>query len=56
MSRPRMDVVCVIDTCQSGTLINRKKALDEVRLACQQVNAKFTHIQVISQTSSLIRF
>lgn len=46
MTRPHMDVVCVIDICQSGTLINRKKALDEVRQACLQVGATFNHIQV----------
>jgi hypothetical protein len=33
MTRPHMDVVCVIDICQSGNLAHRKKALDEVNQA-----------------------
>jgi mitogen-activated protein kinase kinase kinase 5 len=45
MTRPHMDVVCVIDICQSGNLAHRKKALDEVNQACVQVGATLNHIQ-----------
>jgi mitogen-activated protein kinase kinase kinase 5 len=47
MTRPHMDVVCVIDICQSGNLAHRKKALDEVNQACVQVGATLNHIQVV---------
>lgn len=48
MIRPHMDVVCVIDICQSDNLPFRKKALDEVKQACSLVGANFTHIQVVN--------
>lgn len=44
--RPRMDVACVLDLQQPEHLAQRKKALDEVRQACNLVNAKMHHIQV----------
>jgi len=44
--RPRMDVACVLDLQQSEHLVQRKKALDEVRQACNLVNANIHHIQV----------
>lgn len=47
MTRPHMDVVCVIDICQSGNLNHRKKALEEVRQACLQIGARLNHIQVM---------
>lgn len=43
--RPRMDVACVLDLQQSEHLVQRKKALDEVRQACNLVNANIHHIQ-----------
>ncbi|KMQ95788.1 mitogen-activated protein kinase kinase kinase 15 [Lasius niger] len=43
--RPRMDVACVLDLQQSEHLAQRKKALDEVRQACNLVNANIHHIQ-----------
>lgn len=46
MIKPHMDVVCVIDICQSDNLNQRKKALDEVKLACFQIGANLNHIQV----------
>lgn len=46
MQRPIMDVVIVIDVCQSDHLAHRKKALEEVRHACMQVGANLNHIQV----------
>ncbi|XP_008201569.1 mitogen-activated protein kinase kinase kinase 15 isoform X3 [Tribolium castaneum] len=45
MGRPHMDVVCVIDICQSQNLAHRKKALEEVNQACLQVGATLNHIQ-----------
>ncbi|RZB39511.1 mitogen-activated protein kinase kinase kinase 15 [Asbolus verrucosus] len=45
MTRPHMDVVCVIDICQSGNLSHRKRALEEVNQACLQVGASLNHIQ-----------
>jgi len=44
--RPRMDVACVLDLQQPEHLAQRKKALDEVRQACNLVNANIHHIQV----------
>lgn len=41
-----MDVVCVIDIYQSDNLNQRKRALDEVKLACLQIGANLNHIQV----------
>ncbi|KAL0108005.1 hypothetical protein PUN28_014935 [Cardiocondyla obscurior] len=43
--RPRMDVACVLDLQQSEHLAQRKKALDEIRQACNLVNANMHHIQ-----------
>ncbi|KAH0948346.1 hypothetical protein HN011_009232 [Eciton burchellii] len=43
--RPRMDVACVLDLQQPEHLAQRKKALDEVRQACNLVNANIHHIQ-----------
>ncbi|KAJ8982255.1 hypothetical protein NQ317_018644 [Molorchus minor] len=45
MTKPHMDVVCVIDLCQSDNLIQRRKALEEVKLACLQIGANLNHIQ-----------
>lgn len=44
--RPRMDIACVIDVSQSTNLAHRKRALEEVRLASDLVNANLHHIQV----------
>lgn len=46
MIKPHIDVVCVIDIYQSDNLIQRKKALEEVKLACFQIGANLNHIQV----------
>ncbi|XP_012267109.2 mitogen-activated protein kinase kinase kinase 15 isoform X2 [Athalia rosae] len=43
--RPRMDVACVLDLQQPQHLPQRKKALEEVRQACNLVNANMHHIQ-----------
>ncbi|XP_029659596.1 mitogen-activated protein kinase kinase kinase 15 isoform X3 [Formica exsecta] len=43
--RPRMDVACVLDLQQPEHLAQRKKTLDEVRQACNLVNANIHHIQ-----------
>ncbi|XP_015596227.1 mitogen-activated protein kinase kinase kinase 15 isoform X1 [Cephus cinctus] len=43
--RPRMDVVCVLDLQQPEHLVQRKRALEEVRQACSLVNANMHHIQ-----------
>ncbi|XP_014475486.1 PREDICTED: mitogen-activated protein kinase kinase kinase 15 isoform X2 [Dinoponera quadriceps] len=43
--RPRMDVACVLDLQQPEHLAQRKRALDEVRQACNLVNANIHHIQ-----------
>lgn len=45
ITRPRMDVVCVIDLQQSEHLCQRKKAFEEIKQACCLVNAKLHHIQ-----------
>ncbi|XP_066150491.1 mitogen-activated protein kinase kinase kinase 15 isoform X2 [Euwallacea fornicatus] len=45
MTKPHMEVVCVIDICQSENLTQRKKALEEVKTACNQVGATMSHIQ-----------
>ncbi|KAL1506471.1 hypothetical protein ABEB36_005833 [Hypothenemus hampei] len=45
VTKSRMEVVCVIDICQSDNLIQRRKALEEVKLACVQVGAILSHIQ-----------
>ncbi|XP_060523594.1 mitogen-activated protein kinase kinase kinase 15 isoform X2 [Cylas formicarius] len=45
MIKPHMEVVCIIDICQSEHLPHRKKAFEEVKLACLQVGASLSHIQ-----------
>ncbi|KAJ8919071.1 hypothetical protein NQ315_016978 [Exocentrus adspersus] len=45
MIKPHMDVVCVMDVCQSDNLTHRKKALEEVKQACMLVGANLNHIQ-----------
>lgn len=45
-SRPRLEVVCVIDTTHSTeNLQHRKCALDEIKQACGMVNANVQRIQ-----------
>lgn len=50
--RPRMDVACVLDLQQPQHLAQRKKALEEVRQACNLVNANMHHIQVIKLSNN----
>ncbi|XP_076252318.1 apoptotic signal-regulating kinase 1 isoform X2 [Rhynchophorus ferrugineus] len=46
MTKSRMDVVCIIDVFKNEmNLLHRKKALDEVRIACNLVGANLNHIQ-----------
>uniref|UniRef100_A0AAR5P235 mitogen-activated protein kinase kinase kinase n=1 Tax=Dendroctonus ponderosae TaxID=77166 RepID=A0AAR5P235_DENPD len=45
MTKTHMEVVCVIDICQSQNLADRKRALDDVQTACIQVGASLSHIQ-----------
>ncbi|KAG6450675.1 hypothetical protein O3G_MSEX006720 [Manduca sexta] len=42
--RPRMDIACVLDVTQTSNLTHRKRALEEVRLASDLVNANLHHI------------
>ncbi|KAJ2950149.1 hypothetical protein O0L34_g11501 [Tuta absoluta] len=42
--RPRMDIVCVLDITQTSNLAHRKRALEEIRLASELVNANLHHI------------
>lgn len=42
--RPRMDIACVLDVTQTTNLAHRKRALEEVRLASELVNANLHHI------------
>ncbi|XP_061380138.1 mitogen-activated protein kinase kinase kinase 15 isoform X2 [Danaus plexippus] len=42
--RPRMDIACVLDVTQTLNLAHRKRALEEVRLAAELVNANLHHI------------
>lgn len=44
--RPRMDIACVLDVNQSVNLGHRRRALEEVRLASDLVNANLHHIHV----------
>lgn len=44
--RPRMDIACVLDITQTLNLAHRKRALEEVRLASELVNANLHHIHV----------
>lgn len=46
MTKSRMEVVCIIDVCQNENLLHRKKALDEVRNACNLIGANLIHTQV----------
>ncbi|CAL7938490.1 unnamed protein product [Xylocopa violacea] len=43
--RPRMDVACVLDLQQTEHLAQRRRALEEIRQACNLVNANMHHIQ-----------
>ncbi|XP_076758586.1 apoptotic signal-regulating kinase 1 isoform X2 [Xylocopa sonorina] len=43
--RPRMDVACVLDLQQTEHLAHRRRALEEIRQACNLVNANMHHIQ-----------
>ncbi|XP_043471010.1 mitogen-activated protein kinase kinase kinase 15 isoform X1 [Leptopilina heterotoma] len=43
--RPRMDVACVLDLHQPEHLAQRKKAFEEIKHACNLVNAKMHYIQ-----------
>lgn len=43
-----MDVACVLDLQQPEHLAQRRRALEEVRQACNLVNANIHHIQVIN--------
>lgn len=45
VSRPVMDVVCVIDVVCQNNLALRKAALEEVKAACQMINATLSHLQ-----------
>lgn len=44
--RPRMDIACVLDVSQTSNMAHRKRALEEVRLASDLVNANVHHIHV----------
>ncbi|XP_011303052.1 mitogen-activated protein kinase kinase kinase 5 isoform X2 [Fopius arisanus] len=43
--RPRIQVVCILDLQQSEQLVQRKRALDEIKQACTLVNANLNHVQ-----------
>lgn len=45
-TRPQMDVACVLDLHQPEHLSHRKKAFEELKIACNQVNAQLHHITV----------
>ncbi|XP_072394647.1 mitogen-activated protein kinase kinase kinase 15 isoform X1 [Diabrotica undecimpunctata] len=45
MTKSQMDVVCVIDIIQNENILQRKKALEEIKQACLQVGANFNHLQ-----------
>lgn len=49
-TRPQMDVVIVLDLCQTDHLQHRKKALEEVKQACSDIGANCNHIQVRNAT------
>lgn len=51
--RPRMDIACVLDITQTSNLAHRKRALEEVRLASDLVNANLHHIHVSDLNVSL---
>ncbi|KAM3963712.1 apoptotic signal-regulating kinase 1 isoform 2-T2 [Aphomia sociella] len=42
--RPRMDIACVLDITQTTNLSHRKRALEEVRVASELVNANLHYI------------
>ncbi|XP_012548538.1 mitogen-activated protein kinase kinase kinase 15 isoform X1 [Bombyx mandarina] len=42
--RPRMDIACVLDVSHTSNISHRKRALEEVRLAAELVNANLHHI------------
>ena len=47
-ARQRMEIVCVIDLHSSSHLNERKKAFEEAKLACAQINTDLVqHIQVL---------
>lgn len=49
-TRPKMDVVCVIDLINHVNLCDRKKAFDEVKNFCASTNnVSMQHIQVCSR-------
>lgn len=53
--RPRMDIACVLDVTQNSNqtnLAHRKRALEEVRLASELVNANLHHIHVSLKINS----
>lgn len=50
--RPRMDIACVLDVTQTVNLAHRKRALEEVRLASELVNANLHHIHVSFLTNT----
>lgn len=52
--RPQMDVACVLDLHQSEHLSHRKKALEELKIACNQINAQLHHITVESNNCHII--
>ena len=45
LTRPRMDVACVIDLQQTEHLAQRKKAFEKVKHSCSLVNARLHLIQ-----------
>ncbi|KAG5875524.1 hypothetical protein JTB14_033890 [Gonioctena quinquepunctata] len=45
MTKTQMDVVCVIDVCQTENLVQRKKSLEEVQQACLLIGANLSHVQ-----------
>ncbi|XP_058791363.1 mitogen-activated protein kinase kinase kinase 15 isoform X2 [Phymastichus coffea] len=42
---PRMDIVCILDLQQLEHSLQRKKAFEEIKQACNLVNARLHHIQ-----------
>lgn len=42
---PRMDIVCILDLQQIEHLAQRKKSFEEIKNACNLVNARLHHIQ-----------
>ena len=53
-SRPRMDVICIIDLQNHLFLSDRKKAFEEIKLACSELkNVAVHHISVRLNNDSL---